>query len=527
MKFAFIALLFLSLTATAQKSLDVVHYNFNIELDETDDSLKAVALIKFLMTQPSDTISFDLAGIDPKTSKGMVVGHVALLNPIAKSVNFIQQDNKLFIIPQHQFAPRLDTIELAIRYSGIPSDGLIISKNKYGDKTFFADNWPNRAHFWIPCNDQPADKASFEFLVTAPGDYQVVSNGVFMAERLFNDGKKKLTRWMETTPLSTKVMVIGVAKFAVKTYEDSPAGIPVSAWTYKQDSANGFKNYSLAPAIVKFFSDYIGPFPYKKLANVQSKTIFGGMENAGAIFYYEESANSKSSVEDLLAHEIVHQWFGDMASEKSFPHLWLSEGFATYLTDMYNEAKYGIEKMNQKLKGERSTVINFAKKSGLPVVDTVSSLMSLLNANSYQKGGWILHMIRHKVGNDVFKNFVRTYYNKYKGSNADTEDIRAVLEQVTKKSWKDFFQQWLYTGGIPVLTIQWKYEDGKVLVTVNQTQKQGAFQFPLQLKLNSKIETINITKASETFTIPVKEKIEKVEADPNVVLLFDGKVEAN
>jgi aminopeptidase N len=135
---------------------------------------------------------------------------------------------------------------------------------------------------------------------------------------------KKLTHWKEDVSLPTKVMVIGVAKFAVKQFEDSPADIPVSAWVYPQDSINGFRNYSVAPAIVEFFSNYIGPYPYNKLANVQSKTIFGGMENASAIFYNEASAEENISIEDLVAHEIAHQWFGDMATEKKFSHLWLS-----------------------------------------------------------------------------------------------------------------------------------------------------------------------------------------------------------
>src|SRR5207249_666261 len=132
---------------------------------------------------------------------------------------------------------------------------------------------------------------------------------------------------------------------AVKTFDDSPKNIPVSAWVYPQDSAKGFYDYALATEILKFYANYIAPYPYKKLANVQSKTIFGGMENASAIFYAENSVNGERTSEDLLAHEIAHQWFGDMASETSFEHLWLSEGFATYFTDLYFEKKYGKEAM--------------------------------------------------------------------------------------------------------------------------------------------------------------------------------------
>ena len=211
-------------------------------------------------------------------------------------------------------------------------------------------------------------------MVTAPVHYQVISNGRLIKETILPDNKK-LTHWKEDIPLSTKVMVIGVANFAVKQFEDSPKEIPVSAWVYPQDSVKGFQNYSVAPGILKFLSDYIGTYPFNKLANVQSTTIFGGMENASAIFYSEGSVSSQS-VEGLFAHEITHQWFGDMASEKSFPHLWLSEGFATYLTHIYMESKYGTDSMNKEMQIDRKQIIAFVKKSNRPVVDSVSALMN-------------------------------------------------------------------------------------------------------------------------------------------------------
>ena len=135
------------------------------------------------------------------------------------------ENNKLIIYDEHK---KGDTVAFTISYKGIPSDGLIISKNKYGDRTFFGDNWPDRAHNWIPCEDEPGDKATFEFTVIAPAYYRVISNGKLEEDKIIGDNKK-LTHWVEDVSLSTKVMVIGVAKFAVKQYEDSPSNIPVSA----------------------------------------------------------------------------------------------------------------------------------------------------------------------------------------------------------------------------------------------------------------------------------------------------------
>src|SRR5258706_1354292 len=338
------------ISVNAQTNIDVLHYRYDIELNDNNDSVRGKAIITFIALAEIKTADFDLRNIDKK-GKGMHVINASLnsMNSFKINVSPVMQTDQVISIIGSKSLTKGDTFNVVIDYKGIPDDGLIISKNKYGDRTFFADNWPNRAHQWIPCIDRLDDKASFEFLVTAPSHYRVVSNGIKTEEKEISNGKK-LTHWEEQTPLSTKVMVIGVARFAVKTFEDSPPNIPVSAWVYPQDSIPGLRNYSVAPSIVKFLSNYIGPYPFRKLANGQSKTIFGGMENASAIFYEQLSASSDDNVESLMAHEIAHQWFGDMASEKSFPHLWLSEGFATYLTHIYIESEYGKDSLNTEMK---------------------------------------------------------------------------------------------------------------------------------------------------------------------------------
>ena len=510
----------------AQSNIDILHYKFEIGLSDASDTLKGRAFVTLQFTELTDKFSLDLVSLNGK-GKGMIAYKVQEGREPLSSAHC----NDSLTIWLKKPGQKNETRTFEILYSGIPADGLIISKNKYGDRTFFGDNWPNRAHNWIPCKDEPGDKATFEFLVTAPAQYKVISNGKLEEEKTLS-GNKKLTHWVEDVSLPTKVMVIGAAKFAVKQYEDSPAGIPVSAWVYPQDSVTGFRNYSPATAIVKFFSSYIGPYPYNKLANVQSTTIFGGMENASAIFYDEESAERNRPIEDLLAHEIAHQWFGDMASEKSFPHLWLSEGFATYFADMYLETRYGVDTLNKELIVARKRVIAFVKRSERSVVDSVSPLMQLLNANSYQKGGWILHMLRRQIGDSLFHLFIDTYYDRYKGKNAETNDVLKVAEEISQKDLHRFFRQWLYTPGIPQLEIQWKYneKDKTVSITINQTQAQQPFEFPLELSVESKttkekLTTLNIAKRTETFTLSVADPEIKLTFDPKTNLLFDAKVE--
>jgi aminopeptidase N len=158
--------------------------------------------------------------------------------------------------------------------------------------------------------------------------------------------------------------------------------------------------------------------------------------------------------------------------------------------------------------------------------------MKLLNANSYQKGGWILHMLRRQMGDSLFHLFIETYYDRYKGKNADTNDLFKVAEEISHKDLHQFFLQWLYTPGIPRLEIQWKYnaKDKTVSITINQVQPQPAFEFPLDIRIETKttkekMTTLNITKGTETFTFEVADPDVKLTFDPKTNLLFDAKIE--
>ncbi len=510
--------------AAAQRSIDVLHYKYQVELTDKNDSIYGSAAISFTVKEDSKIFSFDLAFLNSE-GKGMIVSKVEFSDPAYLSPRFKQEFDKLVITPQTLFL-KGETVSLLITYKGIPADGLIISKNKYGHRTFFSDNWPNRAHNWIPCVDDPADKATVEFIITAPSHYQVISNGIQIEESSLADNKK-LTHWKEDVPLPAKVMVIGVADFAVN-YAGDINCVPVSSWVFPENKTEGFYDYAPAKEILTWYMNYIGPYAYKKLANVQSKTIFGGMENASAIFYYENSVTGKRQEEALLAHEIVHQWFGNHATEKSFAHLWLSEGFATYLTHVFIESKYGTDSLNKRMQKEREEVIDFVKTSRKPVVDSTKDYMQLLNANSYQKGGWILHMLRRQLGDSIFKKSVRLYYATYAGKNADTKDLQKVFETVSGKNLQQFFTQWLYTPENPRLKISWKYEEKKqqILLTVDQLQSQ-LFEFPLDIAVqsaNARTDRLTITKKTETFKIPAKFKPLSVIADMNTSLLFEATI---
>jgi aminopeptidase N len=499
-------------------SIDIINYNFSLSLSDTSNTIYGHTLITVSFLNKSGFVVFDLKG-KSADGKGMTLSNVSF---DGSSVKWIHDGNKITITPEKEFIGGTRGI-FTIDYSGIPADGLIISDNKFGKRTFFADNWPDRGRNWLPCIDHPYDKATVDFIVTSPDHYEVVGSGHLVEEACLPHNTK-LTHWKEDIPLAVKVMAIGVADFAAR-FEGNVDQIPVWSWVFTQNRNEGYNDYSVGVKPMAFYSQLIGPYSYEKLANVQSKTIFGGLENAGCIFYAENSVTGKGTVESLMAHEIAHQWFGNSVTENDWHHVWLSEGFATYLTDMYLEKTYGRQKLNDELKAERNRVIGFYKRSQRPIIDTaVTDLMKLLNPNSYQKGAWVLHMLRRKIGDDLFFEGLSEYYKKYRNSNACTTDFEKVMESIYGKDLSGFFKEWLYLSGHPELKITTTRgrKKGTTDIKIEQTQ-DSIFSFELELEVLD-------TEGKEILRIPITERntIKNVKAenitgiipDPETDLLF-------
>jgi aminopeptidase N len=502
--------------------LDVQHYKLAIEVNDSIDSIDATMDISIKFKQSTTPFYFDLVKKD-STGKGMHIEYILQNND---TIQFTHFENRINLTPKNI---NTDSIfNYKIKYNGIPKDGLVIDKNLYNDRTFFGDNWPNRAHNWFPCIDHPSDKATIEYIIKAPNHYQTIANG-FQIEETNLDNDLKLYHWKTEVPLPTKVMVVGIAKFAVQNIGEIH-NIPVSTWVYPQTKEQGFYDFSIAKEILNFFIENIGEYPFSKLANVQSRTRFGGMENAGNIFYFEKSVNGNQDHKDLIAHEIAHQWFGNSISEIDWSHIWLSEGFATYFTDLYILKTQDTATFKERMQKERTNVLNFYKTQQTPIIDAkTTDYMSLLNPNSYQKGAWVLHMLRLKIGDENFWKGIRTYYNKYKLSNASTSNFKNIMAEVSKQNLDTFFWQWLEKSGHPIIKTNWLYSNNKLRLLVNQTQ-DFTFQFPLDIELiyndgTSEIKTINITDKMAPYEIITNGEVTDIKLDPNTSLLFESVVE--
>lgn len=510
--------------------VDVEHYRFHLTLSDESNAIEGNAEITVRFARDGiDEFFLDLVGPDPQVGTGM---EVLAVSSGDQAVPYEHAENRLRV----RMRSPSETDErrrFAVRYRGVPADGLIIAANMFGDRTFFGDNWPNRARHWLPTVDHVSDKATVEWIVVAPDHYQVIGNGRLVERSDIGDGTRR-THWSSTVPLPPKVMVIGAARFAVRDVGHVD-GVPVSAWVYPQNRDEGFYDYALAEGALRFFASHVGPYPFVKLANVQSKTRYGGMENAGNIFYSERSVSGTRASEGLIAHEVAHQWFGDSVTERDWHHIWLSEGFATYFTQLYNEFVHGRDEMVRGMQGARRTVLAFhAANPELPVIaEQLTDPNELLNRNAYQKGAWVLHMLRRQVGDEAFWSGIRAYYRVYRDGNALTEDLQRIMEDASGQDLQWFFDQWTRVPGHPVIAARWSYDaaEGQVQLQLTQTQAAAApFRFALDIGLDlgneapMQIETVQMERAEQTFTIAAAEAPIGLTLDPNTWLLFDGGV---
>ncbi|HEX7335850.1 MAG TPA: M1 family aminopeptidase [Gemmatimonadales bacterium] len=415
-----------------------------------------------------------------------------------------------------------ETVSTRVRYRGFSRDGLIIRNNQYGDRTVFADNWPDRAHLWLPSHDVPGDKATVAFHVQAPVGQQVIANGVLEKIDTLPYGDA-VWHYRMDAPIPVYSMVVGVGRLARTALPDAACDVkcvPLSIWSFPQDSAYAVGGaFRQAGRILEYFSRLIGPFPYPSLAHVESSTRFGGMENATAIFYDEKAYRDKQLSDRLVAQETAHQWFGDAVTPRGWPHLWLSEGFATYLAALWKGHAEGDSAFRGAM-SEAAEKVLASRVSELPVVDTSETdFMVLLSTNSYQKGAWVLHQLRGLVGDSAFFGGLRRYYTTFQDSSAVSSDFVRLMSQAAGVDLGWYFRQSLEQPGYPILDIRWKHGGKKLTLDITQIQKPewGAYRIPnLELSVDGKPVRVAVEGRSTRRVIEgIGRKPSRIAVDPH------------
>jgi aminopeptidase N len=387
-------------------------------------------------------------------------------------------------------------VVVTVEYYGKPKDGLILMADKDGRPSAVGDNWPNRVHHWIPTLDHPSAKATIMFRVTAPERNVVVANGRLDNVQTVSAGTRTWT-YNESVPIPPYCMIIAAGQFA-KIEPSKSASTSLSYYVPQSDRKFAMQGFAPASPSLKFFTQTIAPYPYEKLALIVGSTRFGGMENSGAIvfsstvFDAKPGAQAISSVFNirrglvtLVAHEIAHQWFGDSVTESTWADLWLSEGFATYFAGLFVERHEGQKPFRDYMQQAAETYFRYAEKTRTPIFDTeTEDLFKLLNANNYQKGAWVLHMLRSSLGDKAFFEGVRIFYTRHKNSIASTEDLRAALEQASGTDLRTFFQSWIYGKGHPQYELSWQWNKVRRNLRLHLKQLQPEPFFPNSIPID-------------------------------------------
>lgn len=504
--------------------IDIVGYVFELTLSDETDVIRGRTTVDARFVEPNQSeLRLDLVD--------MTVTGVSL---DGESLSWTHEGGALMIDLAGE-VPTGDRRRVVVEYEGAPTDGLDIGPNKYGDRTFFSDNWSSRVRHWLPVVDHPYDKATTEMIITAPDHYQAGSNGT-LTEVTDLEGDMRRTHWVNPVPTATWLYFIGVADFAVD-YVTMWNGVSIETWVYRQDRDAGFYDFAEpSEDVLAYYSDLIGPYVNERLANVVSTATGGGMEAASTPAYSDRSVSGERARgwQHVIIHEIAHQWFGNAVTEADWNDVWLSEGFATYYTLLYREHAYGHDDFIAGLENARTRVVDFYRETPdfqlvRPYIEDLNNVSGLM---MYQKGAWILHMLREMLGHDVFDEGIRAYYAEFMNRNARTADLRGHLEAASGKDLRPYFDQWLFQGGIPVLEGSWRAVDDGVEIDLRQVQNEAyRFDLPIEVEIrfadgSSGHHVLEMPATGEVQqTVQVEGDIAEVVLDPNTRLLAEWTFE--
>ena len=506
-------------TYPRQPAVDAIHYVFRLTVTDTSDTITGEATARFRIVSTVSEISLDL--VSTSSGKGMTVSDVSAAG---RPLEFVHDSDRLRIL-LGESAPAGSEVAISVRYGGVPAEGLRILDNIHGERTMFSENWPNRARHWLPMIDHPYDKATGEFVVTAPAHYQVVANGLLMEEVDLPDGVRR-SHWKQSVPIASWLYALGIARFAVHHY-DVVRGIPQQVWVFPNDREKAYELFEFTGRrAFEFFSDTIGPYAYEKLGHVQAAGLGGGTEHASAIFYGEKGvAGGRAPV----VHEVAHQWWGNAVTEKDWDDVWLSEGFATYFTHLYTEQFEGRDAFVRGLRNDIATIVQAHRAApDQPIIHrNISDMRRVLNRLVYQKAGWVLHMLRGTVGTPRFWTGIREYYRRYRDANASTDDFRQVMEQAAGMDLSWFFDQWLRRGGMPQLKGSWRFNAATrhIEIDLAQVQPGASYRLPLEIGIilpdgQTRVERVELREPSQRFTVAVDREPQTVVLDPNTWTLM-------
>ncbi len=451
-------------------------------------------------------------------SVGLTIQSVAVNKSPAK---FEITPTKL-IVPLPAAAHPGDKFEIEIRYEGKPAKGMyfILPDKDYPNlpKQIWTQGESEDTRYYLPTYDYPNDRLTTETLLTVPASWITVSNGKLVSVTDAGNAMKTWT-WRESVLSSTYLITVVAGEF--DELRDSFHGLPLTYYAPKGRGDRLAVNYGRTPAMIDLFSKKLGvEYPWEKYAQAMvDDFVAGGMENSSATTNTSTSLKNPKLVPEfptdedaLISHELAHQWFGDLVTCKDWGDVWLNEGFATFFETLWSESHYSKEQTDY---DRWTTAREWFSYPGLytkPIVRFDFDDSSEFDGNAYDKGGWVLYMLRHQIGEDAFWKGLKHYLEVNRGKNVVTADLVKAIEESNHIDVDRFFNEWVYGAGAPKFDLAYTYDDAKhqVALKVKQTQKVegrvGLFHVPVDVEITTpsgpKLYTINVSKDAETFVLP-------------------------
>lgn len=487
------------------KDIDVTAYNIELNLNPESAFIAGKTIISITGTVAVlDNITLDIIGLT--------------VDSVFRGANKLQytQDNSSVTAAFDEHFFRGDTGQISIYYSGYPQRGIYIRNNYYGNPVIYSHSEPYDARYWFPCKDDPEDKAFLQMHVTVPDMYQVLSNGRLILEKTSGEGTRSFL-WEEQYPIATYLISVSAAPFTILNHQFEYQGsqMPVLYYAYPEDAARAEESLGWTVQMLGFYSDYIGIYPFMEEKYAMSEVPFreaGAMENQTATTMGENVFDR----EDVIAHELAHQWWGDALTPKTFADIWLNEGFASFFDALFTEYKYGRKSFEDRMVQMVSRIIGDGSME-YPIYNPPERF--LFGSAVYLKGAWVLYMLRNEVGNELFRQICRRYYERYTYKNVTTNDFIAVCEEVYGSSLQQFFDQWLMYSGMPVLHGSWIQSNGITEITITQIQPEPQYQFNLELLLKftgrDSLVTIPFFNESHILRLTGQKPLIEVIIDPN------------
>ncbi|HTK06961.1 MAG TPA: M1 family aminopeptidase [Ktedonobacteraceae bacterium] len=499
---------------------DVQHVKLDIALDFAEETISGTIYTTFsTLYDALNTISFDAYELH--------VEKVALAD--GKELAFHTTDKKLIVTLDrpYRYGEQFTT---AVTYHAKPRIGLHFVKPAPEDPTrpvqAFTFGQPRYHSYWFPCFDSPNDRATTEILATVPAQFLTVSNGNLL--EVIDNGATKTHHWLHNVPHATYLISLVVSDFAV--IEDNYKGKPVNYYVRKDRKDDAPLYMGKTPQMMKFFSEFTGvEYPYDKYAQTVVEIYTGAMEHTTATTHSFALLLDKRAAIDMdlvpvVAHELAHQWFGDLLTCRDWSNGWLNEGFATYFEHLWGEHDLGADYFKQSMLDLKDGYLAEDRQYRRPVVYHVyhNQGFELFDRHLYHKGGWVLHMLRHQLGEASFRRGIKAYIERNRFREVITADLERALEEATGRSLAGFFQQWIYSGGYPEFEVSYSWDSEQKLakVKIKQTQKVDeltpCFVTPVDLAFTIPVSdaAAKDAKTAETRVVPLR-----------VVVGEDGQVE--